>query len=346
MGIKKLLITRFSAMGDVAMCVPVVYSLAKKYNDLEIIFLSRKNFAPIFSQLPENVKFIGIDLKNDYKGFSGLNRLFSEIKQLEIDAYADFHDVLRTKYLRIRTFFAGIKTEKIDKGRAEKKRLIKKGAEKSSTLETTFSRYEKVLKKLGFEFETKFSSIFSDKTLTEEILKVSGEKGSSKWVGIAPFAAHQGKILPLKTTEDVVRQLSEKGVKVFLFGAGKKEKPVLEDWQEKYENVLSTAGKLGGLKNELLLIANLDCMVSMDSANMHLASLAGVRTVSVWGATHPKAGFLGFNQMEEDPVQTPLPCRPCSVYGNKECKLSDKYKCLTSINAEDIINKILNPGTH
>jgi hypothetical protein len=58
-----------------------------------------------------------VDLKNDYKGIFGLNRLFKEIKNMKIDAYADFHDVLRTKYLRIRTFFAGIKTEKIDKGR-------------------------------------------------------------------------------------------------------------------------------------------------------------------------------------------------------------------------------------
>ena len=42
-------------MGDVAMCVPVVYSLAKKYSGLEIVFLSRKNFAPIFERLPQNV---------------------------------------------------------------------------------------------------------------------------------------------------------------------------------------------------------------------------------------------------------------------------------------------------
>ncbi|MBQ3688765.1 MAG: glycosyltransferase family 9 protein [Bacteroidales bacterium] len=338
---KRLLITRFSAMGDVAMSVPVIKSLAENYKDLEIVVLSRKNFEPMFSLLPQNVKFCGVDLKNDYKGILGLNRLFKEIKNMKIDAYADFHDVLRTKYLRIRTFFAGIKTEKINKGRNEKKRLIKKGAENSSPLKTTFERYLDVLKKLGFDFKIDFRSIFSDNTLTEEILKITGEKKSDKWVGIAPFAAHKGKILPLETTEQTVKLLSEKGVKVFLFGAGKKEKPVLEEWEKKFSNTISTAGKLGGLKNELLLISNLDCMVSMDSANMHLASLTGTRVVSVWGATHPKAGFLGLNQKESDSIQIPLNCRPCSVYGNKECKINEKYKCLNSLKAEDIVKKIL-----
>lgn len=314
-------------MGDVAMCVPVVWSLAQKYKDLEIVFLSRKNFEPIFSQLPENVKFWGIDLKKDYDGFSGLNRLFSEIKQKDFDAYADFHDVLRTKYLKFRASLAGIKTVRIDKGRSDKKRLTTKGAENCKPLKTTFVRYQDVLEKLGFDFELNFPK--------------TTKSGKSGKIGVAPFAAHKGKILPLETTEKVVKLLSEKGLQVFLFGFGEKEKAVLEQWQDKYQNVVSLVGKSGGLKNELTLIAELDCMLSMDSANMHLASLVGTRAVSVWGATHPAAGFFGFNQDETDAVQIPLPCRPCSIYGNKECRLNDKYQCLNKITAEMIVEKIL-----
>ncbi len=314
-------------MGDVAMCVPVVYSLAKKYPDLEIVFLSRKNFAPIFSRMPQNVKFVGIDLKNDYKGMSGLNRLFREIKEMKIDAYADFHDVLRTHYLRIRTFLAGIKTEKINKGRADKRRLTKKGALICNPLKTTFERYHDVLKRLGFDFELDYPT----KSQTEKTGKI----------GIAPFAAHKGKILPLETMEKVVEMLSSKGMKIYLFGFGDKEKAILDAWQDKYPNVESLVGRSGGLANELNLIADLDCMLSMDSANMHLASLVGTRAVSVWGATHPAAGFLGFNQNPDDAVQVDLPCRPCSVYGNKECRLCTPYKCLTAITPPSIVSRIL-----
>ena len=188
-------------------------------------------------------------------------------------------------------------------------------------------RYQNVLQKLGFDFELNFPK--------------TTKSGKSGKIGVAPFAAHKGKILPLETTEKVVKLLSEKGLRVFLFGFGEKEKAVLEQWQDKYQNVVSLVGKSGGLKNELTLIAELDCMLSMDSANMHLASLVGTRAVSVWGATHPAAGFFGFNQDETDAVQIPLPCRPCSIYGNKECRLNDKYQCLNKITAEMIVEKIL-----
>mgnify|MGYP002624493277 FL=1 len=341
---KRLLITRFSAMGDVAMCVPVVWSLAKNYPETEIIFLSRKNFEPMFKQCPKNVKFIGIDLKKDYKGISGLNKLFNEIKALNIDCYADFHDVLRTKFLRLRTTLTGITTKKIDKGRRQKKLLTKKGANNFTQLPTTFERYQKVLENLGFKFSIDFKSIFTSTVeLPQKIITLCGEKQDFKWVGIAPFAAHKGKILPLEKTEKLLEKLSSKNnIKTFLFGAGEKEKVILENWQEKYTNVISTAGKLGGLENELMLISKLDCMVSMDSANMHLASLTATRTVSIWGATHLKAGFLGFNQNESDAVQINLPCRPCSIYGNKECKLDQKYRCLEEINPDDILIKVLN----
>lgn len=342
MEIKRLLITRFSAAGDVAMCVPVVWSLAQKYKDIEIIFLSRKSFSPLFYFMPKNVKFLGIDLERDYNGVSGLNRLFNEVKSLKPDAYADFHDVLRTKFLRARAFFSGVKTAKINKGRLEKKRLVSNGAGNSPELKTTFERYKDVLKSLGFDFEINFTSVLEGKNpdLPPEIKRIAGEK-TQKWVGVAPFAAHKGKILPPEIMEKTVRILSEKGVKVFLFGFGDREKKVLDLWQDKYENAVSIVGKSGGLLSELLLISRLDCMVSMDSANMHFASLTGTRTVSVWGATHPAAGFMGFAQKVEDAVQTNLPCRPCSVYGNKECRLKEKYKCLNDISAEKIAEKVL-----
>lgn len=80
----------------------------------------------------------------------------------------------------------------------------------------------------------------------------------------------------------------------------------------------------------------------MDSANMHLASLCNVPVVSIWGATHPSLGFYGYNQDLNNAVQLDLPCRPCSVYGENPCIFSgdEEYKCLKSINIEDILSRI------
>ena len=99
------------------------------------------------------------------------------------------------------------------------------------------------------------------------------------------------------------------------------------------------AGKLS-LKEELLKIAGLEIMISMDSANMHLASLVGTRCISVWGATHPYAGFLGYGQHEDDVIQVKdLTCRPCSVFGDKKCYRGD-WACLHEINIQQIMDKI------
>jgi ADP-heptose:LPS heptosyltransferase len=94
------------------------------------------------------------------------------------------------------------------------------------------------------------------------------------------------------------------------------------------------------MKEELALMSHLDVMVSMDSGNMHLASLVNTPVVSIWGATHPLAGFLGWNQSEKNVVQTDMPCRPCSVYGNKPCMRND-YACLNQITPESVVQRIL-----
>lgn len=95
----KILVIRFSAIGDVAMTVPVVHSLATQYPQHQIKVLSRPNMAALFAHLPSNVSFWGADLKGTYKGFVGLNKLFNELKAENFDYIADFHDVIRTQYL-------------------------------------------------------------------------------------------------------------------------------------------------------------------------------------------------------------------------------------------------------
>ena len=86
-------------------------------------------------------------------------------------------------------------------------------------------------------------------------------------------------------------------------------------------------------------MSHLNAMLSMDSANMHMASLVATPVVSVWGATHPYAGFMGWGQKPENIVQVELDCRPCSIYGQKPCLRGD-YACMNMIKPEIIVEKI------
>jgi ADP-heptose:LPS heptosyltransferase len=83
----------------------------------------------------------------------------------------------------------------------------------------------------------------------------------------------------------------------------------------------------------------MDLAVSMDSANMHLASLFGIPVISIWGATHPFTGFNGWNQPPGNAVQIDLYCRPCSVFGNKPCYRGD-HACMQLLPEEMILERI------
>lgn len=336
----KILVIRFSAIGDVAMTVPVIHSLATQYPQHQIKVLSRPNMAALFANLPSNVSFIGADLKKAYKGFVGLNRLFNELKAENFDYIADFHDVLRTKYLRFRFWLHGKKVAHIDKGRKGKKALTRPKNKTKVQQDTSFQRYANVLDRIGLHVKTEFQSIYPQgKAEISSLLSITGTKGADKWIGIAPFATHTGKIYPTEQMEEVILQLDAMpGIRLFLFGGGKKEVEIFSAWANKYPSATCIAGKLK-MDAELALMSHLDVMVSMDSGNMHLASLVNTPVVSIWGATHPFAGFMGWNQSEQNAVQIDLPCRPCSVYGNKPCIRKD-YACLREISPNEIVLRI------
>lgn len=335
-----ILIMRFSALGDVAMTIPVIYSFASKYKNHNIWVLSQTNLKSMFDLAPENVHFIEADFKSKHKGVKGLNTLFLELKKYNFDFIADFHSVLRSHYLRLRFQLAGIPTKKIKKGRCEKSKLIRRNNKHLFQLKSSFERYHDVLQSLGFEFELNFESIYENNVITDLHLSSNYTKVSTdKWLGIAPFAKHKGKIYPLELQLKVIEHFAnKKDVKVFIFGGGKEEKIIIDSWIERFPNIESSIGKLN-MSQEIALMSQLDVMYSMDSANMHLASLANTAVVSLWGATHPFAGFMGWNQPATNAVQIDLPCRPCSIYGNKPCYRKD-YACLNQIEPIKIIRAI------
>lgn len=336
-----ILIIRFSALGDVAMTVPVVDSLARQYPDLRITMLSRPFARPLFEHMPPNVGFMAADIKNEYGGVKGLNALYRRLAAKNFTAIADFHSVIRSDYLRMRFNMGHYRVAHIDKHRSGRRQLVAASDKKLVQQPSPFKNYADVLACLGWPVRVDFKSLFpsggGDMGKLPASLNINKESGGP-WIGIAPFAAHAGKVYPVRLMEQAVRLLIERhpSCRIFLFGGGGKEAAVFDGWCARYSRCVNASGQLDGLGLELILMSHLDLMVSMDSANMHLASLCGVPVVSVWGATHPYAGFMGWGQKEENAVQIDLPCRPCSIYGNKPCLRGD-YSCLKNIPPEQIV---------
>ena len=332
-----ILVTRFSAVGDIAMTIPLLYSLAETYPEKKFIFVSRERFGQFLVNAPKNLLFEGVDL-NAYKGLGGLYSLKKRLMAHKPDAIADLHDVLRTKILRFYLKLSGVKCAAQDKGRAEKRRLTSTKNKDTRPLKSTFERYREVFVKLGLDFTPNFVSLFNDGKGDLSTLQLP-QKDGEQWIGVAPFARHGGKIYPMERLEKVIERLAATpGLRIFCFGNGKEEQAVVDKWCARHENVVSFIGK-SDFRGELTLISNLELMLSMDSANMHIASLVNTPVVSIWGATSPLAGFLGWRQKESDCVQLPLECRPCSIFGNKPCIYGD-YRCM-HIEPQMVIDRIL-----
>ncbi len=337
--IKHIAVMRLSAMGDVAMTVPVLRAFVKQYPSVKLTVISRPFFKPFFDGIP-NLDFFAFDEKERHKGFPGLLRLYRDIKRLKIDAFADLHNVLRSKIVSLLFALSGKKRATVDKGREGKKELTRAENKIFRQLPTMFERHAKVFEKLGFHLDLSQPEFPEKAKLGEDILEIIGNE-NQRLIGIAPFAQYDAKVYPVDLMKEVIATLAQnQNYKILLFGGGNKEIEILDSLSKPFQNVINIAGKIK-FQQELQLISNLDIMLSMDSGNAHIAAMLGVKVITLWGATHPYAGFLPFNQRVEDALTSDrdkYQNLPTSVYGNK---IVEGYEdAMRTISPEKIVSVV------
>ncbi len=335
---KHLLVIRLSAMGDVAMTVPVLQAFLNQHPKVKVTVLTRAFFAPFFEHLP-SVTVVTPDLKERHKGAIGLYRLYQELRPLQFDAVADLHNVLRSKILRKYFALGGIPAVKLDKGRSEKKELVKADPNKTlKNLKSMHERYADVFRSLGFTLD--LSQTYSVPKLAIPQLKFT-INSDKPIIGIAPFAAYESKSLPVPVLKRLLHVLNANVAgTIVLFGGGTEEKIILDGIAKGFDNVHSAVGIMT-FKEELALISNLSLMLAMDSGNGHLAAMYGVPVITIWGLTHPCLGFAPFRQEEElqfTPNLDEYPLIPTSVYGKDYP--ANYLNCFNSISLNSIVQKV------
>ena len=337
-----LLLIRLSALGDVVMLLPVVRSMREQHPEVQLSVLSQPFARPFFEAI-EGVHFIEAEIHNRHKGILGLWRLARKLeKENSFTTIADVHSVLRswllTFFLCLLHFPRKYRIATINKGRKEKEHLTRAKAKQLVPLEHSVKRYADVLQRLTFKLQIPYElGGLEPVDLPPAVAPFFTH--TRPRVGIAPFAKHKGKIYPLERTLELVKRLQRQGIQVFLFGSQGDEQHLLERWATKPDIVVIPTYHLN-LLEELSVMQRLDLMVAMDSANMHLASWAGTRVLSIWGATHRFAGFYGWGQSENLAVERDdIACRPCSIYGNKPCMRGD-YACL-DLSVDEIYKRVL-----
>lgn len=318
------------------MTIPAIYSLATRYPDVKITVLTKPFFARLFVNRPENISFVFFE--NKHRSISGLMTLIKELHGMHFDCVADFHNILKSWIIDLSFRLTGTKVCMMQKRRKERK-ILTTGATggKRIIAQPFINRYADVLKQLGFNVEPLISQLPEGGVDTLPACTIADD--GKRWIGIAPFARYANKTYPVKKMQEVVRLLAEDNNNhVFLFGS-KDDVPTLSSWQQMGTNITCVAGTMT-LEEELALMKRLHTMVSMDSANMHMASLVGTRVVSIWGSTTYHCGFLGWNQSSDDCMWADIPCQPCTIAGSRKAKCED-LRCMNSIAPEAIAKRIL-----
>ena len=311
-----LLVLRFSSMGDVAMTIPSLRCLIKKYPETKITVVSKSTFRPFFKEF-KNLNFFEVNFKTQHKGLKGVFKLFKELTELKPTHIADLHSVLRTHVLYVLFKFKLYNIKRVDKSRAERKKLFRKNNKIFKPLTPAQYRYSEVFNRLGFNIDLS-NHEFSDPLEINSQDQIAHIDKSKKWIGIAPFASFNGKIYPLDLMQNIVSFL-QRDHQVFLFGNGVYETKKLEIWEKAFQNVFGCYN-LKSLEKEIEIISNLDLMISMDSANGHIAANYNVPVITLWGLTHPFAGFAPFLSASENMLvsnREKYPLLPTSAYGKK-----------------------------
>lgn len=348
MATRKLLVIRFSAMGDVVLLVPVLKSLLHAYPDVSITVVTRPRFAPFFGGIPR-LDVVGVDVDKSYRGLRGMYALAKMLSRLgPFEATFDLHDHLRTMILRTILRVSGWRVVVFRKGRRQKKELVRPRRKVVRPLPHTVDRYREAFTRYGFHFDMLPGPYLSPgenavADVRQWLIGKGLTPGLHKWIGIAPFANHRTKIWPGDYVNRLIDLMQKRtGFHFFLFGGGYEEVQFFETVRDAYPNQCTVVAGVLDLRQEIALMTLLDVMVCVDSSNMHLAALAGTPLISLWGGTHPYTGFGPYRYDDTAILQidrAELPCRPCSVYGKETCLRGD-FACLYRLTPELVAQKI------
>ena len=336
---RNVLVMRLSVLGNVAMTIPVLYPLCKANPDTRFIMLTKKWPATMFHDRPANLKVVDFDVKENHRGLVGLLKLAAQLYKLyDIDAVADLHNVSGTWIIDAYMRLKGARIARLDREKPKRRALV--AHRTTEPLTPIHERYRRAFRQLGFEAPDNFTRLYEGRDWPVSPIVLDKEPGQ-RWIAISPFSSHRNKAYPLELMEQVIARLAEKeNYWIFLMGGGKSEKIALRPIARKYKRVISMAEVKHGFIDEYALFAKCDLMLTMESANMHLASLVDLQAMTIWGPTSPACGYLGYNQVIEDDIQLDMECRPCSISGDKVCRFGD-YRCLKNIKPEYIVQHVI-----
>jgi heptosyltransferase-2 len=337
---KRILVIRFSSLGDVILTSPFLRILRQKFPEAQIDFCTKTEYAEILKYNPNITNIIEAD--NDLN-FGKLKILRKSRKENRYDLVIDLHNNLKTFYLKI-FFRLHSKVLVFRKYSIRKFLLVKFKINLLKHFPPIYLRYINTLKKVtglnGNDLKT-LPEIFTGDNAKNKLITILRENGVtdiSNIICIVPGSKHFTKTYPPEYFAELIKLMHNDRIKFILAGT-KTDKTLIDEIISKSQgNVYDFSDRLNLLElAELMRISRL--VISGDTGPMHIAEALNVPLIAVMGSSVREFGFYPASERSIVIENTGLSCRPCSHIGKEKCP-KGHFKCMLEIKPEMVYNRI------
>ncbi len=334
----KILIIRFSSLGDVALVSPILTLL--KESGFQIHLLTRTLPANLYFGDPRVDRIWRLE---DYPTLSSLIRdIRDEIDEFDyiVDLHKQPRSIIITNLLRPMVKKSTFVYDK----EALPRYLLLLTHRKILPIHHTIFRYLKAFPFLG-KAEELWEKTVSNAEMPffreeveelEEDLSRIGKIPSSPMIYLAPGARYPAKRWPSKHFAQLATKLRKDGYNIGVVG-GPDDRKFAEEIAGNNIDILDYTGLPP--RKTILLLKSGRALITNDSAHQHFALLAGIPVITIFGPTVPEFGFYPIKE-KDIIIQKKLKCRPCSMHGEKKCKRGD-HICMKDISPLEVYEKTL-----
>ncbi len=327
----KILIIRFSSLGDVLLTTPIIRTIRNNYPSAEIHFLTKKQFAPILENNPNINQIIKYDSQTER-----FKNIIKKIAKNRYDLIIDLHSKLNSFWIKL--FSGSCKKITYNKRHLYRWWLTHKSLSKNlAPIKSTVSLYSTALDKFGIELDCEKLDIFLPKN-QNKIYSAFNIPNSAFRISLSPGATHFTKQYPAKYYSQLIDIMINKfNAQVILLGNEYEKSLTIQIANNCKNKILDLSGKTG-IMEMAIIIKNSDLFISGDCGPMHIAGALNKPQIAIFGSTHPKLGFTPINPNLVI-IQKELSCRPCTLHGRDNCP-KGHFKCMMDIKPEEIFEKI------
>ena len=334
--IQRILIIRFSSIGDIILATPLLRALRSRFPQARLDFVTKREFGELLDQNPRLDRLYLYDTQSGIRGLSALAR---KLRNNRYDLCIDLHKNLRSRHLRL--LLRAPKVISYSKQLLIRTLLVKTGLNfyKKPLLQIP-ERYMQQLAPFGVEPDGKGPEVFPTDQQYATVRKLFNEEqveAQETLIGLGPIAAHPLKQWPLEKFSELGRRLIHQyQARILIFGAPSERQAGETLARQLPDNSsLMLCGRLSllefaaALKSCALFIGN-------DSSSVHMASAMQTPLVAIFGPTTEELGFYPYRARSQV-VSAPLPCRPCTHTGKGRCKIKEQHACMKRISVEQVV---------